>query len=148
MSSKVRRMALLIDLAEQHLHSAADNLARANDQLKFEESRLQELQVYCQEYQRQAQRQTQRGVAVSQIINFNHFLNNLRTAIDQQNHTVKRCQHICDDVRSTWLALRARHSNLSRLYGRAKQEAEYQREKVLQREMDDSFASLKHAKRH
>ncbi|MEY3018607.1 MAG: hypothetical protein RL336_1742 [Pseudomonadota bacterium] len=132
-------MALLVDLAEQRLHSAAEKLARANEQLQFEEGRLQELQVYFQEYQRQAKQQTQQGVVVSQIINFNHFLNNLRLAIDQQSQTVKRWRFACDDVRKAWLGLKAKHSNLCRLHNKARQEAEYLREKVLQRELDDNF---------
>lgn len=135
-----KRLIIVVELAERQLNSAAEQMVKAKQQLQFEQGRLEELESYFVEYQRQAKQQSHTGISVTRLMNFNHFLNNLRQAIDQQGQTIARLEKVCDQARQRWLAMKAKHKNLSSLQEKAHIDEALAREKRLQRELDDNYS--------
>jgi len=143
MVAKSKRLQVVVNLAERELHDSAAALAKVNQQYHFEEGRLQELQTYFEEYQQQAKQQWGSGISVSQLMNFNYFLNNLRQAIEQQQQTLAHLQRVCERARQQWLNHKAKHVNLCDLQKKALQDEDKMLEKKLQRDIDDNFSKLK-----
>ncbi len=143
MAKRSERLLLVVNLAERELEKSASILAKASQQVTFEQGRLEELQSYFNEYQLLAKTQSKAGISVVRLMNFNHFMSNLRAAIDQQTKTITYLEKQQQKAREVWIKSKSKLKNLQKLQASAVTNELYLEEKNLQKTFDDSFVTAK-----
>lgn len=143
MASRSSRLAIVAQLSERELDHAGKQLQLSTQQYEYEKQRLEELEGYFLEYQQVSREQSRAGITVVRLMNFNHFMNNLRTAIEQQTRTVEGAALKREKVRQAWIELQAKTKNLRQLVDDARHSEAFAVEKKLQKELDDNHTNLK-----
>lgn len=99
------------------------------------QQRLDELRQYHAEYLERFSRATRSGLAASQILEYQVFINKLEAAINQQQEIVAHSQQRCDSSKAQWRG-RYTHSKAMDNAVERLQEAE-QREADRKRQTED-----------
>src|SRR5690606_7264354 len=84
-----QRLAPVVDQATRAERDAARALGQAQQKLLQSENQLRELQRYLSEYQQQWLTSGRQGVTAQWMVNYQRFLGQLDTAIEQQQRSVE-----------------------------------------------------------
>jgi len=137
MLKRVKRLLPVVQMAEDAERDAAGKLAKTQQQLMQAESQLQGLEQYRGDYQQQWQKQGQMGVSGEWLMNYQRFLSQLETAIEQQRNSIKWHQQNVDKSRDLWQKAYARLEGLRKLVQRYQEQALQLANKIEQKEMDE-----------
>lgn len=137
MLKRVKRLLPVVQMAEDAERDAAGKLAKTQQQLMQAESQLQGLEQYRGDYQQQWQKQGQMGVSGEWLMNYQRFLSQLETAIEQQRNSIKWHQQNVDKARDLWQKAYARLEGLRKLVQRYQEQALQLANKIEQKEMDE-----------
>ncbi len=140
MLKKAKRLAPVIEMAEQTEREAAGQLARLQQQLQQAEQQLTGLEQYRNDYQQQWITRGQTGVTGEWLMNYQRFLSQLETAIDQQRKSVGWHRRNCDKARDQWRQAYARLEGLKKLVQRYHDQARHAAERQEQKAMDEMAA--------
>jgi len=134
---RVKRLLPVVQMAEETERAAAGKLAKTQQQLMHAQSQLQGLEQYRGDYQQQWQKQGQMGVSGEWLMNYQRFLSQLETAIEQQRNSIKWHQQNVDKARDLWQTAYTRLEGLRKLVQRYQQQAQQLANKIEQKDMDE-----------
>ena len=135
------RIQPLKNLASRHEQQAARALGRSRARLGQQETRLQELFAYREEYQQRFRREAANGIAGAQLQTYQAFMQQLDEAIRQQRLQVEQAAQSCQSVTARWQETHVRTQVLDKALERLRAGEQRQAEKASQREVEDIFAA-------
>jgi flagellar FliJ protein len=136
-SSRAVRLAPVVDMAEKAERAAVQRLGHFQGQVRVAENKLAELERFRHEYQLQWIDKGGRGVSGQWLINYQSFLNQLETAVAQQQKSLAWHQENLDKARGAWQQCYARVEGLRKLVQRYIDEARQLEDKREQKLLDE-----------
>ena len=140
MLKKAKRLAPVIEMAEQAEREAAGKLAKLQQQLQQAQQQLAGLEQYRSDYQQQWITRGQTGVSGEWLMNYQRFLSQLETAIEQQRNSVQWHARNVEKAREQWREVYARLEGLKKLMQRYHDQARQTAERQEQKAMDEMAA--------
>ncbi len=137
MKSRAERLAPVIDMAERAEREAARQMGRCQGLVSQAEVKLGELERYRSDYQQQWIHQGQQGVSGQWLMNYQRFLNQLETAVGQQNQSINWHRANLDKARAAWQQRYARLEGLRKLVQRYRDEARMVEDRQEQKLLDE-----------
>ncbi|WOD12426.1 flagellar export protein FliJ [Pseudomonas sp. NyZ704] len=135
--SRIRRLTPVLDIALDEERKAAGMLGDCQRQLDDAQARLRDLEFYCKEYQNGWTQRGQQGVGRDWLLNYQRFLAQMQTAIDQQHQTVAWHQQSLGKAREVWRQRYQRLEAMRKLIERYQQEARVRADKQEQKLLDE-----------
>lgn len=135
--SRIRRLAPVLDMALDEERKAAGRLGEAQQQLDNARARLQDLEFYCSEYQKGWVQRGQQGVGRDWLLNYQRFLAQMQTAIEQQQQTVTWNSQSLEKAREQWRQRYQRLEALRKLIERYQEEARLKADRQEQKLLDE-----------
>lgn len=135
--SRVRRLMPVVDMALDDERKAAARLGEMQQQVEQAEGRLRDLEFYCSEYQKGWAQRGGQGVDREWLLNYQRFLAQMQTAIDQQQQTVRFHKLGADKAREQWRQRYQRLEALRALIERYRQEARVKADRQEQKLLDE-----------
>lgn len=135
--SRIRRLAPVLDMALDEERKAAGRLGEAQQQLDSARARLQDLEFYCSEYQKGWVQRGQQGVGRDWLLNYQRFLAQMQTAIEQQQQTVTWNGQSLEKAREQWRQRYQRLEALRKLIERYQEEARLKADRQEQKLLDE-----------
>lgn len=140
MLKKAKRLAPVIEMVEQTEQEAAGKLAKLQQQLLQAEQQLAGLEQYRNDYQQQWITRGQTGVTGEWLMNYQRFLSQLETAIEQQRNSVQWHQRNAEKARAQWQQAYTRLEGLKKLVQRYHDQARHIADRQEQKDMDEMAA--------
>lgn len=140
MLKRARRLEPVIDMAADKEREAATRLAQQQLLLQQAEQQLAGLEQYRNDYQQQWIIRGQGGVTGEWLMNYQRFLSQLETAIEQQRNSIRWHSQNVDKARKQWQEAYARLEGLKKLVQRYHDQARHQAERQEQKAMDEMAA--------
>lgn len=135
--SRAARLAPVVDMAQNTERAAAQRLGHFQGQVRLAESKLGDLERFRSEYQEQWIDRGSRGVSGQWLMSYQHFLNQLETAVGQQRQSLAWHQNNLNRARETWQQAYARVEGLRKLVQRYIDEAQKLEDKREQKLLDE-----------
>ena len=136
-NSRAARLAPVVEMAERAEREAARQMAHMQGLLAKAEAQLGELERYRADYQQQWISEGSKGVSGQWLMNYQHFLNQLETAVGQQRQSLAWHQNNLNRARETWQQAYARVEGLRKLVQRYIDEARQLEDKREQKLLDE-----------
>ena len=124
-------------VAASREQKAARALGLSQREVREQESRLQELKTYHQEYLERFQGASAAGMSVAQMQEYRAFLGKLERAIGEQEQRLQASRQACSGCRETWQASHQRSRTLGKVMERYQAAEQRQQESREQKEQDD-----------
>lgn len=134
---RIQRLTPVVEQATRAERDAARALGQAQQKLVQSETQLRELQRYLSEYQQQWLTSGRQGVSGQWMVNYQRFLGQLDTAIDQQQRSVAWHQDNLAKVRERWRQCHMRLEGLRKLVQRYQDEARRRADAREQKQFDE-----------
>ncbi|MFO7706351.1 MAG: flagellar export protein FliJ [Halopseudomonas sp.] len=135
--SRIRRLTPVLDMALDEERKAAGVLGDCQRQLDDAQVRLRDLEGYCAEYQSGWTQRGQQGVGRDWLLNYQRFLAQMQTAIEQQQQTLSWHQRSLEKAREVWRQRYQRLEAMRKLIERYQQEARARADKQEQKLLDE-----------
>lgn len=142
-TARAKRLAPVVEMAARDEREAARLLGQCQAQLTQAQAQLGDLERYRSDYQQQWIEQGQRGVSGQWLMNYQRFLSQLETAIEQQNKSLSWYQGNLDKARQHWQKRHARLEALRKLVVRYVKEAQMLEDKREQKLLDELSQRLR-----
>ncbi len=133
-SDRFKPIAQIAVTGETHAARAVSD-AQANAQDK--QSRLDQLQLFYQEYAQQYEQQGKTGFGIKQLQSYRSFLEDLNKAIEQQKALVQIAQQMVDEKKQHWFEARKKVKVYEKLITNFQQDEQYLEDKQEQAAMDE-----------
>lgn len=124
-------------VTENRERKAASALGERLKTKQAAEKQLQDLRIYHAEYLSRYQQAKERGVHVSQVREFQVFLDKLEQAIAEQEKRVAQAAAACADAQATWRDKYTRSQVIDNVLERMKADEQRQADKREQARQDD-----------
>lgn len=135
--SRIRRLAPVVEMAVEEERKAAARLGESQKQVDDARVRLRDLEFYCSEYEKGWTQRGSQGVGRDWLLNYQRFMAQMQTAIEQQTQTVKWYETSLDKVREQWRQRYQRVEALRKLIERYQQEARARADRQEQKLLDE-----------
>ncbi|WP_083944968.1 flagellar export protein FliJ [Thiomicrospira microaerophila] len=136
--SRLVRLKLLVDLAEQELDKAQLTLKQLSTNRDMTAQQIEDLKSYRQDYMA---RLTASGTMLPiQLSTTQAFINRLNQAIEGQQKQLESQQTLCEQAREQWLEKRVRLQAMQKLYQKVEKQVVYAENRVEQKMLDDLAA--------
>lgn len=139
---------LLKELAEKQRDGVARKMANIATKRKDAENKLTLLNNYRSDYLTRLKHSSSTGIEPNKLRNYQTFLQNLDSAIEQQTSEIETCAQQFNHTQTEWLHEQKRVKSFNTLNERrVKQEAklEHKRQQKQQDEFAQRFVLRKHA---
>ena len=136
-TSRAARLAPVVEMAENTERTAAQRLGHFQGQVRLAQSKLGDLEGFRGEYQQQWISRGSQGVSGQWLMNYQHFLNQLETAVGQQRQSLAWHEANLDKARDSWQQAYARVEGLRKLVQRYIDEARALEDKREQKLLDE-----------
>lgn len=136
---KSKRLQPIQRMAELNEERAAKALADIQARIAAETGKLAELVSFSDEYIAQLAPGAGTHTA-AQLANWHQFFARLQLAIRQQEQLLKELQHQSEKLLEAWRAQHLKRKSMDKVILQSRIQEEAQREKRLQRELDDRSA--------
>jgi flagellar FliJ protein len=133
MKPRSTRLAPAADHAREKREAAAQRLAEQQNRLQAAEHQLSELRRYRAEYALDGAA----AVAVTALLNRQHFVERIDRAIAQQLLEVERQRRLLDQAGASWRAAHARERALESVIGQAREQERKSEERREQNDIDE-----------
>ena len=134
---RAARLAPVVEMAESTERAAAQRLGHFQGQVNLALSKLGDLENFRGDYQQQWVDRGSQGVSGQWLRNYQHFLNQLETAVGQQRQSLVWHQNNLNKARETWQQAYARVEGLRKLVQRYIDEARQLEDKREQKLLDE-----------
>jgi len=134
-AGKIAKVASVAKTTEQ---KSAKELQQGQQSYKQKQEQLDQLKTFKQEYEDKLGLMGQEGIGARQLQDYRLFLSKLNHAIDQQAEEVKTSQQNIDGLRSQWISKSRRKTALDHLVDEQHKKNMQARDKVDQKESDES----------
>ncbi|TWH64954.1 flagellar FliJ protein [Azomonas agilis] len=131
------RLEPVILMAERAEREAAKRLGQGQAQLAQAAAKLTDLEHYREDYQKRWLEQGKQGVSARWLVNYQHFMTQLDTAINQQQRSVNWYRESLEKLRQQWLQKQARLDGLRKLVARKEAEMRKKLELREQKQLDE-----------
>ncbi|MGD8525633.1 MAG: flagellar export protein FliJ [Thioalkalispiraceae bacterium] len=138
---KSQRMLPIKNLAESHEDQAANLLGQSRQTLSQEQSRLEELKQYRQQYLQGFNNAGKNGMSGTQLQHYQRFIQQLDVAIAAQEQRIAQLSQQCEQARHHWQQKHHRTQALDKTVQRYQSHERYQQERKEQREIEDNLQS-------
>lgn len=135
--SRAARLAPVVEMAEAAERTAAQRLGHFQGQVNLAYSKLEELERFRKSYQDQWIDKGGHGVSGQWLTNYQRFLNQLDTAVGQQNKSLEWHKVNLEKARGAWQECYARVEGLRKLVQRYIDEARQLEDKREQKLLDE-----------
>ncbi|WP_213876031.1 flagellar export protein FliJ [Pseudomonas sp. dw_358] len=136
-TSRAARLAPVVEMAEKVERAAVQRLGHFQGQVRLAETKLMELERFRSDYQQQWINNGSKGVSGQWLMNYQRFLNQLETAVGQQQKSLAWHENNLKTARSAWQQAYARVEGLRKLVQRYIDEARMLEDKREQRLLDE-----------
>lgn len=130
------RMQIIVDLALEAERQAARNLSEAQNELEFEQRRLEEIKEYRKSYQSQFDKTTH-GLRAQDLSNSRAFLSNLDQAGQVQSVQITHSQKKVVVATEQWRRSHLKSDAMAALQSSAAEDEQKEEDKKEQKLMDD-----------
>ncbi|HTP39008.1 MAG TPA: flagellar export protein FliJ [Steroidobacteraceae bacterium] len=137
MTQRAKRLEPVKDLAQKTERVQAERLARAQRRASEARGKLQELQVYLQDYQNMFNKRARGGMSIGGLRDYQVFIARLQEALQQQQSLADRLAEECAREHSQWLQFVARTKALGKAIDNARADERKHAERKLQSEIDE-----------
>ncbi len=134
---KSKRLQPVLHLAERNKKMAETALGQAQQQLLTEQGKLQQLELYLDEYQAGARTQQGQGAQAQTLIRLQQFMSRLQLALAQQQQQVAQSQQMLEQAKKLWQAAYGRHQAMVSLIDRNVRLELQEEDKLLQQAIDE-----------
>ncbi|MBJ7549241.1 flagellar export protein FliJ [Marinomonas ostreistagni] len=131
---KSERMQVLVNLSQRKEDEVAKALAKDQARLQHDQLKLQELKDYAAQYD---QERNLLGLSPYLTTNYQHFVNRLQQAIQQQEQQVKRSQQQVSMAMKRWQNARAKTKGMDWLKDKSINEELNFENKQEQKQIDE-----------
>lgn len=139
---KSQRLKVIVDLNADNEKKALDGLGKAQRKKQELQVQLENLQQYRLEYTDQYQAMSEKGVNISQLLEFRAFIDKLDKAINEQKQTVLDMDNNLSFARKNWERWHQKTKSLQKVCKSALREEDKQDDKREQNEQDDRASRL------
>ena len=136
--SRLTRLKLLVDLAEQELNKAQLTLKQLNANRDTTAQQIEDLRSYRQDYM--AKLTASGSMLPIQLNTTQAFINRLNQAIEGQQKQLDSQQQMCEQGQDQWLEKRVRLQAMEKLYQKIQKQVRYGEERAEQKMLDDLAA--------
>ena len=136
---KSQRLVLVLDMAQRKEESARDALSKAKMYFDQQQGQLNMLSEYRGQYLSDLKASMSGPTTVSALQRSQGFIDQLNSAIEQQDLVVKHAQVQFDGARDQWLQCREKAKGLADLIDRLKLEEAAQAEKQEAKRLEDDL---------
>lgn len=143
---KSDRIKSLMQLAEKQEQQAVRDMGQARQLLEIQQTRLDELREYREEYLLRFRRDGEQGISGLQIQHFQAFMQQLDMAIANQQQVVEQLLTQCQQQTRQWQERHQQTRILDKTRDRFARHERREADKHEQRENDDRVA-VKHKRR-
>ncbi len=116
-----------------------ESLQRVRQQLDQQRQQLHSLQGYQAQYLESLKGSMQGAMAVQNLQSYHRFVEQLASAITQQEQVVKHAEYAFEQERKQWLACREKCKSLNDLIKRCRTEESLVRDKQLEKRLEDDL---------
>ncbi|TVP55241.1 MAG: flagellar export protein FliJ [Halomonadaceae bacterium] len=141
-----QRLGVVLALEQRKEQTALEALQQAQAKLQHEQQRLEELERYHREYQEQARSASHGQISVSRLQSWQYFINQLTTAMGQQQRQIERAGEVLAQSRQLWQQAWERREGMARFIATCR-ERERQAEDRSEQKAVDEAAGLRFARR-
>jgi flagellar protein FliJ len=135
--SRVKRMQPVLRIAELEADKAGRLLSQAQQRVKQEAQKLQQLSEYQDDYRRRLLEAGQQGMTVDRLRLYDGFQGQLDRAIAHQKTVIAACEQEAGLVRLQWQQLDIRFKSLEKMLQRLQRETAQQQARMEQRNHDE-----------
>lgn len=135
--SRAQRLDSITAIARHRENEAARIMLEHQQRVENQRARQGQLQSYLREYQQRLQEDTQCGVQVAQLHNYQLFIQKLTEAVQRQAREVQRCSAELETRRQQWLECRQAADSLSKVAQRRRLQEQQEGLRREQCEADD-----------
>lgn len=139
------RLKPVQNFADRQEQNAAQSFVKSQQQVQQENSKLEQLRQYYQEYQSQFHQSAATGMQVKRMLEYRAFLAKLEAVIKEQEKSLSRAQQGSQQAKAQWQQKQGRSKAIDKVVENHQQRENYQREKKLQAEQDDRSQHRKQA---
>jgi len=136
-NSRAARLAPVVEMAEEAERKAVQRLGQFQQQVTQAQAKLGELERFREDYQQQWINRGGQGVNGSWLLNYQRFLGQLETAMNQQRQSLTWHQNNLNNARQVWQQAYARVEGLRKLVQRYLDEARRAEDKREQKLLDE-----------
>ena len=136
-NSRAARLAPVVEMAEEAERKAVQRLGQFQQQVTQAQAKLSELERFREDYQQQWINRGGQGVNGSWMLNYQRFLGQLETAMNQQRQSLTWHQNNLNNARQVWQQAYARVEGLRKLVQRYLDEARRAEDKREQKLLDE-----------
>lgn len=142
--SQLKRMKMLVELAERDMDKALQTLKEMQSQRNFVHQQINDLKSYLQEYVAKMTTAGQFYLPI-QLQTTQAFIDKLNQAIATQNEQLSDLDQKVTAAQQQWMDKKMRHSSLAKIYD--KRFAEFERAQARsEQKLQDDLASQKYAR--
>lgn len=131
---KSERMQVLVDISQRKEEEVAKALAKDQARLQHDQQKLQELKDYAGQYDSQ---RNLLGLSPYLTTNYQHFVDRLQQAIQQQEQQVKRSEQQVNMAMKRWQNARAKTKGMDWLKDKSVNEELATANKQEQKQIDE-----------
>jgi flagellar FliJ protein len=135
--SPSKRLKPVQRFAASKEQKAARMMGQAKKSLQQEETKLQQLKQYHQEYLERFKQMAEKGMSATQLQEYRAFLSRLDEAIDQQQQVVAESTVNHRSTRNFWQQKHSRTQALNKAVDRFREQEQKRADKHEQKENDD-----------
>jgi len=146
---RIKRLQFILDMAKKQEQADLQSWGQLQQQLAAEQQKVEQLQGYLGEYQQNLTSQPGGAsgmISGGQVQNLISFINQLKSAIDQQNMQMNLIQQRVDQARDVYLKSRAKVEALQKLINKRQEQISVVEEKQLQKLMDEAASRMSRAR--
>lgn len=136
--ARSKRLNSVVKLMNHRQQEASRRLENCAQQLQQQRKRLQELEVYKEEYLHGYNNYIQAGMSMSRVNDYHKFIGHLEQAISQQRLKVCNADKEYESCRQEWLSRRCSVKAVDKMVGRYRAEEQRLEGKQEQHENDES----------
>lgn len=135
MMAKIKRFEMLVELAQNDLDQARDNVLLLRQQTESQQMQLESLVEYRSGYLTSVYQDKQ--VNSTQIVATQAFMDKVNAAITSQQEQVKQSQQALIDAETHWIEQKARHQAMASLLQKLKKDHSVKLAKQEQKMLDE-----------
>lgn len=136
MGQRSKRLGIVVDIAQSNEERAAEKLQQAREFLDREQTRLQEIERYYQDYNSQFASQRS-GLRAEQMLTNREFLRQLSLTAEAQKMQIQRATEQVDRAKKEWFACHLKKEKLEAYIEKLKHEESAVQDKLEQKMVDD-----------
>lgn len=140
MTPRSKRMQPVANIADEREQEAARHYGESQRALAEQENRLRELMAYREEYIRNLQARSSRGIRVGNMNDYRRFIAQLEHNIHLQEQQVAAFRQACEHRRRQWMETRTHAMAIDKAIDRFRRQEDRLRDRREQAETDE-FAS-------